>query len=132
MSGFTSVLKKIGQVLLQTGSVASSVMGLPFVSQLLSGASGALGHVPGTVSTVLGDFNSISQVLSLMEVAFPSTGTGSQKLAAASPVVGQIVLTWAQSNLPGHNKLKVDPAIFQQRVTAFTSSFADILNSFGD
>jgi hypothetical protein len=132
MSGFTSVLKKIGQGLLQAGTVATSVMGLPFVSQLLSGASGALGHVPGTVTTAVSDFNSVAQVLSLMEVAFPATGTGSQKLAAASPVVGQIVLAWAQSNLPGHNKLRSDPAVFQQHVTAFTSSFADIMNDFGD
>jgi hypothetical protein len=129
MSGFTSVLKKIGQVLLQTGSVATSVMGIPFVSQVLSSAGGKAGTV---VQTTVSDFNSVAQVLSLMEVAFPAGGTGSQKLTAASPVVGQIVLAWAQSNLPGHNKLKSDPAVFQQHVTALTSSFADILNDFGD
>lgn len=132
MSGFTSVLKKIGQVLLKTGEVATEVMGFPFVSALLGGASGTLGKVASTATTVVGDLGSVAQIISLMEVAFPTTGSGSQKLAAAAPVVQQIILTWAQSNLPGHSKLKSDPASFAQHVAAFTSSFADILNDFGD
>ena len=126
-----SVLKKIGEVLLKVGSIASEIMGFPFIADLL-GTAGKAGTV---ATTVLGDFGSIAQVLSLMEAAYPSVDgskTGSAKLAAASPVVAQIVLTWAQSNLPGHNKLKVDPSIFASRVSALTSAFADILNSFGD
>jgi hypothetical protein len=35
MSEFTSVLKKIGQVLLKGGAIATEIMGFPFVSQLL-------------------------------------------------------------------------------------------------
>ena len=133
MSNFTSVLKKVGQALLKVGSVATEVMQMPFVSQILNSAAGALGPKIGTaVQTGIGDLNSLASILGLAEVMIPGTGTGSQKLAAASPVVGQIVLAWAQSNLPGHNKLKVDPAVFQQHVTAFTSSFADIMNDFGD
>lgn len=133
MSSFVSVLKKVGQVILKTGSVATEVMQMPFVSQILQGAAGALGpKVGGAIQTGIGDLNSVASVLGLMEVAFPGTGTGSQKLAAASPVIGQMVLAWAESNLPGHNKLKVDPSVFGQHVTAFTSAAADLLNDFGD
>lgn len=126
-----SVLKKIGTILLKVGGVATELMGFPFIAQLL-GAAGRPGQV---AATVLGDFGSVAQVLSLMEAAYPSidgSKTGSAKLAAASPVVAQIVQTWAQSNLPGHNKLKVSPEVFATHVQGFTSSFADIMNDFGD
>ena len=125
-----SVLKKIGQVLLKVGSIASEIMGFPFVAQLLGGSKAG-----AVVTTALGDFNSIAQVLSLMEAAYPSVDgakTGSQKLSAASPVVAQIILVWAQSNLPGHSKLKVDASVFAGHVKALTSDFADVLNDFGD
>jgi hypothetical protein len=48
------------------------------------------------------------------------------------PMVKQVVLSWAQSNLPGHNSLKVDAQVFDNHVAAFTSSFVDILNDFGE
>lgn len=133
MSGFTSVLKKVGQVLLKGGEIATEVMGMPFVSQLLGGAGSLLGGKAGTViTTVASDFTSIASILGFMETAFPATGSGSQKLEAAAPVVQQIVLNWAQSGLPGHNKLKSDPTVFAVHVKALTSSFADIMNDFGD
>src|SRR3981189_96487 len=125
-----SVLSKIGQVLLKVGSIASEIMGFPFIGQLLGGTKAG-----AVVATTLGDFNSVAQILSFMEAAYPSLDgakTGSQKLNAAAPLVAQIVLVWAQSNLPGHNKLKVDAAVFADRVKALTSAFADLLNSFGD
>lgn len=125
-----SVLKKVGLVLLKVGSIASEIMGFPFIAQWFGGSkAGAI------VGSVLGEFSSVAQVLTMTEVAYPSIDgakTGSQKLNAAAPLVAQIVLVWAQSNLPGHNKLKVDPAVFADRVKALTSAFADLLNSFGD
>lgn len=131
-----SVLAKIGAVLLNVGQVATSIMGLPFVSQMLgAGASSLGGKVAAGVATGVSDLGTMAQLLSVAEAMFPATAgvkTGSQKLAAVSPLVGQAIMVWAESNLPGHNKLKVDQAVFAQRVTAFTSSFADVLNAFGD
>jgi hypothetical protein len=128
MSGFTSVLKKIGQVLLKATEVSTEIMGFPFLSQLLAGHP----NIPASVTTVTGDLNNIAAILSLMETAFPASGTGSQKLAASTPAIQQIVLLWAQSNLAGHNKVKVEATKFSADVAKFTSAFADILNDFGD
>lgn len=126
-----SVLKKIGLVLLKVGSIATEIMGFPFVAQLL-GQAGKAGQI---ATTVISDFGTMAQAVSLAEVAYPSIDgakTGSQKLLAASPLVQQQILLWAQSNLPGHDKLKVDPTVFAGHVKSFTSSFADILNDFGN
>ena len=126
-----SVLKKIGQVLLTAGSVASEIMGFPFLSTLLGSFKGG-----AIVTTALGDLGKVSQIVSVVESGFaailPTDKTGSQKLAAASPMVQQVILDWANSNLPGHNKLKVDPSVFAGHVQGFTSSWVDILNDFGD
>lgn len=131
-----SVLSKIGAVLLNIGQVATSIMGLPFVSQLLgAGASSLAGKVTNTVTTGVSDLGTIAGLLGIAEAMFPATAglkTGSAKLTAASPLVGQAILMWAESNLPGHNKIKTSPVLFQAHVTAFTSAFADILNDFGD
>ncbi len=126
-----SVLKKIGLVLLKVGSIASELLGFPFVAQLL-GQTGKTGTV---VNTVLSDFGTMAQAVSMAEVAFPSIAgakTGSQKLEAAAPLIQQQILLWAQSNLPGHNKLLVTPQQFADHCKLLTSDFADILNDFGE
>lgn len=126
-----SVLKKIGQVLLTAGSVASEVMGFPFLSTLLKGSK-----VGAQVAEYAGDLSSVAQIVSVVESGFaaiaPTDKTGSAKLKAAGPMVQQVILGWANSNLPGHSKLKVDAQTFSSHVGAFTSAFVDILNDFGD
>lgn len=126
-----SVLKKIGQVLLTAGSIASEVMGFPFLSTLL-GASKA----GAVATTALGDLSKVAQIVTVIESGFATISgaekTGSAKLRAATPMVQQIILDWAQSNLPGHSKLKVDAPVFAGHVSAFTSAFVDILNDFGE
>src|SRR6266404_3821843 len=107
MSGFTSVLKKIGRVLATITGDAAEIMGFPFIAAFLKGA----GTVGSTVNTILGDFSSMAQILSIIEagsaaVNGPDAKTGSQKLAAAAPIVQQLIISWAQSNLPGHSKVK--------------------------
>jgi hypothetical protein len=126
-----SVLSKIGQVILTAGGVATEVMGFPFLSTLLKGsATGSL------IATGVGDLSSVASIVSQVEVGFaaiaPTDQTGSAKLKAATPMVQQVILSWAASNLPGHNKLIVDPTKFSADVAAFTSSFVNILNDFGD
>lgn len=131
MTSAKSVLSKIGQVLLTAGSVATEVMGFPFLSGLL-GASKA-GVYTGVV---LGDLSKVAQIVSVVETGFaaiaPADQTGSAKLKAATPMVQQIILDWASSNLPGHNKLHVDGPTFAGHVSAFTSAFVDMLNDFGE
>jgi hypothetical protein len=130
-STFKSVLSKIGQVILTAGSVASEVMGFPFLSTLL-GASKA----GAAVELGLSDLGKVAQIVSQVEVGFqaiaPADQTGSAKLKAATPMVQQVILSWASSNLPGHNKLHVDAQTFAGHVSNFTSAFVDILNDFGD
>lgn len=128
MSAFTSVLKKIGQVLLTGGEVAAAVMGMPFVAQLLGGLSS---KAQADIQTGLGDFNTIAGIASLMETIFSEPGSGSVKLAKGAPLVQQAILVWAQSNLPGHNKVK-DPVKLAAASAGILSNFADALNSFGD
>lgn len=128
----TSVLKKIGIVLATAGADVTKIMGLPFVSQLIGLIPGKLGQ---TVQTVSGDLNQFAGFIGMAETMFPSiegAKTGSQKLNAASPLVQKAILLWAQDNLPGHNKLLVDPAVFASHCQAFTSDLANILNDFGD
>lgn len=131
MATFKSVLSKIGQVVLTAGSVASEVMGFPFLSTLLKGSA-----IGAQVVTGVNDLSSVASIVSQIEVGFaalsPTEKTGSAKLQASVPMVKQVILSWAHSNLPGHDSLKVDPAVFSSHVGAFTSAFVDILNDFGD
>ena len=131
MSSFKSVLSKIGHVMLTAGSVATELMGFPFLGSLL-GATPA-GRI---VEIGLGDLGKVAQIISQVEIGFtaiaPNDKSGSEKLKATIPMVKQVVLAWAQSNLPGHASLKVDAQTFDNHVGNFTSSFVDILNDFGE
>lgn len=131
-----SVLKKIGLAVLKGTAVGTEVMQLPFVSQLLIGAATAVGgKVGAAITTGVGDFNAFSGIIATGEVMFPSINgvkTGSAKLSAAAPLVQAMVQHWAESGLPGHNKLKVDPAVFAGHCKDLTSAWANILNDFGD
>lgn len=127
-----SVLKKIGIILATVGSDITKILGFPFISQLLGLIPGKLGQ---TVVTVAGDLNQFAGFLSMAEAMYPSIAgakTGSLKLTAASPLMQQGILLWAQANLPGHNKLLVPEEVFAGHVRAWTSDFADIMNDFGD
>jgi hypothetical protein len=127
-SKFVSVLKKIGNVLIKGGEIATEVMGFPFISQLLGQLSPRLSQ---TVQTITSDFSTLSSIASMLETAMPLTGSGSQRVAAGAPLVQQAVLLWAQSNLPGHNKVH-DPAKLATASAGLLSNWADVLNSFGE
>lgn len=130
---FTSVLKKIGIVLLDGSQIATEVMGFPFISQLLGNIKIGTTNVGAVATTVTSDLNSIASIISMSETMFPAIAgakTGSAKLAAASPLVQQALLLWASSNLPGHNKVK-DPALLTKAAGEITGGFADFLNSLG-
>lgn len=127
---FTSVLKKIGVVLLDGSKIATEVMGFPFISQLLGGIKIGTSNVGAVATTITGDFNTLASIVSMTETMFSGAQTGPQKLAAATPVVQQAILLWANSNLPGHNKVK-DPALLAKAAGEIAGGFADAMNSFG-
>lgn len=132
MASFTSVLKKIGTVVVEGAQIATQVMGFPFLTQLL----GQLKSGPAittAANTVTTDLNTIAGIISMAEIMFPAengTQTGAQKLAAATPAVQQALMTWAQSNLPGHSSVK-NSALLNKAAGEIAGGFADLLNSFG-
>lgn len=135
-----SVLKKIGMFLMGAGADITKFLGLPFISQLLGALPAKLSQdvskAVGYVQAGVADLNTIAGIVSLAEAMYqPTSGTpktGSQKLAAAAPIVQKAILAWAESNLPGHNKIIVPPEVFAAHCEAFTSDFANIMNDFGE
>lgn len=128
---FTSVLKKIGTVLLDGSQIAAEVMGFPFIADLLKSASPKLASA---VQTGVADLNTLAGYASMAETMFPAIDgakTGSAKLAAITPMVQQALLAWAQSSLPGHNKVK-DPALLAKAAAEIGGGMADAMNAFGD
>lgn len=127
---FVSILKKIGTVIVDGAAIGSEIMGFPFVSQLLTGLNP---KISGTVTTVTSDLNTIAGIITTAEAMFPSVAgakTGSQKLAAVTPVVQNALQAWATSNLPG--KKSKDPALFTKAAGEISQGMVDLLNSYGD
>lgn len=130
-STFTSVLKKIGTVLLDGSEIAAEVLGFPFIAQLIGAASP---KVASALQTGVADLNTLAGFVSTAEAMFPAAAgqqTGSQKLAAVTPMVQQMLLSWAQSSLPGHNKVK-DPTLLAKAAGEIAGGMADAMNAFGD
>jgi hypothetical protein len=127
-----SVLKKIGIFLAGAGADITKILGFPFISQLLGLIPGKLG---ATVQTAVADLNTFAGFVSIGEAMFPAVAgaqTGSAKLTAITPLFQKSILLWAQSSLPGHNKLMVTPEVFAQKCGNITSDWADIMNCFGE
>ncbi len=117
-----SFLKKLGQVLKVVGVVSGS---LPLIEPALpSSAQKAVGTVNDKLQQALGVIVTTEQAA----VASGAQMTGSQKLAAATPFVAQLI---QQTDLLVGKKPK-DEAKFTAAATQLTSALADILNSFGD
>ncbi len=115
-------LKKLGQVLLQVVGVATG-MG-PLIAPFLGSGSKA-----ATVAgTVVNDLTSIGSVVVQIETAFQALGpsvTGAQKLAAAIPLVANIIKT---SEMVAGKKI-ANETLFTQAVTEYTQATVDLLNS---
>ena len=133
-SSFTSVLKKIGMVLLDGATVATNVIGMPFVSQMLGNIKIGNTNAGALAQTFTSDWGTVASIVTTAEAMFPSVEgakTGSAKLAASTPLVQQALMTWAQSNLPDQSKVK-DPTLLTKAAGEITGGFADFLNAFGD
>lgn len=117
MSGFTSFLKKIGQVL----SVGLELVGFisPAVLPLLGSSKGA-----SIATTAVNDFTSIGTTVIQVETALQGK-TGADKLAAAAALVRPIVQT---SELVSGHKI-ANEGEFIAACTDLTNAVVRILNS---
>lgn len=131
MASFVSVLKKIGQVIVTGAAVGSEVMGFPFVAQLLGSINPKVGTI---VTAASSDLNTLAGIVTTAEAMFPPTATtpqtGSQKLAAATPLIQTALEAWATSNLPG--KKPKDPALATKGAGEVAQGIADFMNAYGD
>jgi hypothetical protein len=114
-------LKKLGQVLLKVVAIGAGIgpVILPFLG---SGKAQQVG------TTAVNDLTQIGQVVVQIETAFaalPPGTTGAQKLAAALPLVANIIKT---SELV-INKQVANEALFTQACTEYTQATVDLLNS---
>lgn len=132
-----SVLRKIAKGILTGVSLGTEIMQFPFVSALLQGITVRVGGKPGEIiTTAISDFDALSGIAATAEVMYPAIEgapkLGSARLAASVPFVQNIVTRWAESSLPGHNKVKVPPEKFAADVAKLQSAWVDVLQDFGD
>lgn len=113
-----SFLSKLGNVLARIVGIVTGIG--PLVEPFLG--SGKAATVTGTV---VNDLTSIGQVVVQAEALIQGTGTGATKLAAATPLVAQIILT---SEMVSGKKIAND-ALFIQGAGKVTSGIADVLNA---
>jgi hypothetical protein len=112
-------LKKLGSILAQGIAVATGVW------PLVSGLFGSNTKAQQTGTTIVNDLSSIGAVVVQAEALIQGTGTGSQKLAAAAPLVANIVKT---SELVAGHQI-ANETLFIQGCTDLTNAVAEILNS---
>lgn len=79
----------------------------------------------GVVTKVANDLNAIAQIVVTAEAVIQTPGSGAQKLAAAAPLVTNIVRT---SELVSGHEI-ADESLFIQGCTNITSGVAQVLNS---
>jgi len=125
MSGFVSILKKIGLGLLKGAQI---VAGLAPIIQTSTGAVSAIGGTPAKVADKLDQIvGAVVQAETIIgAVSDPTAKTGSQKVKAANVYTQQIVQT-IELIAGKHPK---DPAAFELACQNLTGAVADVLNCF--
>ena len=119
MAGITTFLSKLGKVLAEGVAVAAGVW--PLVSPFFGSST----KLATTVPMIINDLSTIGSVVVQAEALIQAPGSGPQKLAAAAPLVANIVRT---SELVSGHKI-VNETLFIQGCTDLTSAVAEILNS---
>lgn len=113
-------LKKLGTILVNLAGIAAGVgpIILPFLGS---------GKASQVASTAVNDLTAVGQTIVQIETAFAAIpgATGPQKLAAAIPLVGNIIKT---SELVSGKKI-ANEALFTQAVQEYTQATVDLLNS---
>jgi hypothetical protein len=112
-------LAKLGKFLAQGISMAAGIW--PLVSPIF----GSNAKVQATGTTVINDLTTIGQVVVQAEALIQGAGTGPQKLAAATPLIVNIVKT---SELVSGHQI-ANESLFIQGCTDLTNAVAEILNS---
>ena len=110
-------LKKLGEFLAKAVALAAGIG--PLITPYLGSKGGQ------AVSTTVNDLTSIGQVVVQAEAMIQTAGSGASKLAAAAPLVQQIVMT---SELVSGHKI-ANTALFTTSCQQITSAVAGILNS---
>lgn len=117
MGKVATFLSKLGKGLAEGLAIAAGVG--PLIAPFLGSKAGA------DVTTGVNDLTAIGQVVTTAEALIQGTGTGAQKLAAASPLVAQIIST---SELVAGKKIQ-NEALFTKACQEITGGVADLLNS---
>lgn len=113
-------LQKLGRVLSVITNLAGIAAGVGPILQPFLGSKG--GAVEGKV---VNDLTAIGQTIAAGEAFLQTPGSGPAKLAAATPLVANIVRT---SELISGHKI-ANETLFIQGCSKMTSGMADILNS---
>jgi hypothetical protein len=122
MASFVSVLKKIGEVIVDAAGILTGVG--PLITNLIPAGSQA----NTVVGTAISDLTQIGSIVTTVESAFSAVTTaktGPLKLQAAAPLVSQII---QQSALVAGHPI-ANSTLFNQGVTEVTQGVVDILNS---
>ena len=118
MSGFTTFLGKLGKALAEGVAIAAGVG--PILQPFLGSSKAAT-----VLNTGVNDLTSIGQLVATAEAMFQTAGSGAAKLAAAAPLVQQIITT---SQLVSGKKV-ANQAAFTKACQEITAGVADLLNS---
>jgi len=113
-------LSKLGKVLATIVNIASVAAG---VGPILQGFLGS--KASAVVGTAVNDLTAIGQTVLSAETIIQTPGSGATKLAAATPLVAQIIQT---SELVAGHKI-ANEALFIQGSQKITSGVADVLNA---
>lgn len=129
-------LSKLGSILATVGKAVAVAAGLePLIAPFL----GSKGSEEATV--VVSDLGQIASVVTTAEAMLQSPATGAQKLAAATPLVMQILQTTEMfsgkkladtvttKNTDGTTTTMSGQALFNQGAQLITSGMADLLNA---
>lgn len=116
-------LQKLGKVLGTVVNIAGIAAGVGPVLQSFLGS--AAPKVASTIGTVTNDLSAIGGIVVQAEAMIQASGSGIQKLAAATPLVANIIQT---SELISGKKI-ANETLFIQGSQKITSGMADILNS---
>ena len=117
-------LSKLGKVLGTVVNIAGIAAGVGPILQGFLGSAGAA-KAAVTVGTVTNDLTAIGGVVVQAEAIIQTPGSGSAKLAAATPLVANIIQT---SELLSGKKI-ANEALFIQGSQKITSGMADVLNA---
>lgn len=111
-------LKKLGKFLAEAVAIATGIGPLiqPFLGQ------GRASEIPGTV---VNDLTQIAQIVTQVEAVYQTPGSGANKLAAATPLVLQIL----RSSQAFAGKKVADEALAEKGAGEVVQGLVDFMNA---